>query len=86
MSGGKGLVHSGVRVKLAGGAHWDSLAKLSPEEVLTPRIRPQAARFRLDTLSLRGRFNQQIHGAALPARRPADDAPTRWSSSTWCCS
>src|SRR5262249_35080753 len=29
---------------------------------LTPDMRPQAARFRLDTVSLRGVFNQQIHG------------------------
>ena len=30
---------------------------------LTPDVRPQAARFRLDTVSLRGMFNQQIHGS-----------------------
>src|SRR5215217_7604370 len=30
---------------------------------LTPDVRPQAARFRLDTTSLRGMFNQQIHGS-----------------------
>ena len=30
---------------------------------LTPDVRPQAARFRLDTTSLRGMVNQQIHGS-----------------------
>jgi len=30
---------------------------------LTPEIRPQERRFRLDTTSLRGVFNQQIHGS-----------------------
>src|SRR3569833_662856 len=30
---------------------------------LTPDLRPQAARFRHDTVSLRGLFNQQIHGS-----------------------
>jgi cytochrome c peroxidase len=29
----------------------------------TPDVRPQAARFRLDTVSLRGMFNQRVHGS-----------------------
>jgi cytochrome c peroxidase len=35
----------------------------------TPDIRPQAARFRIDTVSLRGMFNQRIHGSkrSLPS-------------------
>src|SRR3954464_1596430 len=35
---------------------------------LTPDVRPQAARFRLDTTSLRGMFNQQIHGSKRSLR------------------
>ena len=30
---------------------------------LNPDTRPQAVRFRIDTVSLRGMFNQQIHGS-----------------------
>jgi cytochrome c peroxidase len=35
----------------------------------SPDIRPQAARFRIDTVSLRGMFNQRIHGSkrSLPS-------------------
>ena len=38
---------------------------------LSPDIRPQERRFRLDTTSLRGMFNQQIHGSkrSLRSRR-----------------
>lgn len=39
---------------------------------LTPDIRPQAARFRLDTTSLRGVFNQQIHGSKRSLRSVED--------------
>jgi len=39
---------------------------------LTPDIRPQAARFRLDTVSLRGMFNQQIHGSKRSLRSVED--------------
>jgi cytochrome c peroxidase len=39
---------------------------------LTPDIRPQAARFRLDTTSLRGMFNQQIHGSKRSLRSIED--------------
>jgi len=39
---------------------------------LTPDIRPQAARFRLDTISLRGLFNQQIHGSKRSLRSVED--------------
>jgi len=39
---------------------------------LTPDIRPQAARFRLDTTSLRGVFNQQIHGSKRSLRSIED--------------
>ena len=39
---------------------------------LTPDIRPQAARFRLDTVSLRGMFNQQIHGSKRSLRSIED--------------
>jgi cytochrome c peroxidase len=39
---------------------------------LTPDIRPQAARFRLDTTSLRGMFNQQIHGSKRSLRSVED--------------
>lgn len=39
---------------------------------LTPDIRPQAARFRLDTVSLRGLFNQQIHGSKRSLRSVED--------------
>jgi cytochrome c peroxidase len=35
---------------------------------LTPDVRPQAERFRLDTTSLRGLFNQQIHGSKRSLR------------------
>ncbi len=38
----------------------------------TPDIRPQAARFRLDTTSLRGIFNQQIHGSKRSLRSVED--------------
>ncbi|WP_411971091.1 cytochrome B6 [Mesorhizobium sp. BR1-1-6] len=38
----------------------------------TPDIRPQAARFRLDTTSLRGLFNQQIHGSKRSLRSVED--------------
>ena len=39
---------------------------------LTPDVRPQAARFRLDTVSLRGMFNQQIHGSKRSIRSVED--------------
>jgi cytochrome c peroxidase len=39
---------------------------------LTPDIRPQTARFRLDTTSLRGMFNQQIHGSKRSLRSIED--------------
>lgn len=39
---------------------------------LTPDLRPQAARFRLDTTSLRGLFNQQIHGSKRSLRSVED--------------
>ncbi len=39
---------------------------------LTPDIRPQAARFRLDSTSLRGIFNQQIHGSKRSLRSVED--------------
>ena len=38
----------------------------------TPDIRPQADRFRLDTTSLRGLFNQQIHGSKRSLRSVED--------------
>src|SRR3982750_3441829 len=38
----------------------------------TPDLRPQAARFRLDTVSLRGVFNQQIHGSKRSLRSVED--------------
>jgi cytochrome c peroxidase len=38
----------------------------------TPDLRPQAARFRLDTTSLRGVFNQQIHGSKRSLRSIED--------------
>ena len=38
----------------------------------TPDVRPQAARFRLDTVSLRGVFNQQIHGSKRSLRSVED--------------
>jgi cytochrome c peroxidase len=39
---------------------------------LTPDVRPQADRFRLDTTSLRGVFNQQIHGSKRSLRSIED--------------
>jgi cytochrome c peroxidase len=39
---------------------------------LTPDVRPQAARFRLDTVSLRGMFAQQIHGSKRSLRSVED--------------
>ncbi|MER8715537.1 cytochrome B6 [Mesorhizobium sp. M1295] len=39
---------------------------------LTPDVRPQAERFRLDTTSLRGLFNQQIHGSKRSLRSVED--------------
>jgi cytochrome c peroxidase len=39
---------------------------------LTPDVRPQAARFRLDSTSLRGVFNQQIHGSKRSLRSIED--------------
>src|SRR3569833_1036307 len=39
---------------------------------LTPDIRLQAARFRIDTVSLRGMFNQQIHGSKRSIRSVED--------------
>lgn len=39
---------------------------------LTPDIRPQAERFRLDTTSLRGMYNQQIHGSKRSLRSIED--------------
>lgn len=38
----------------------------------TPDVRPQAARFRLDTVSLRGLFNQQVHGSKRSLRSVED--------------
>src|SRR5467141_2195016 len=38
----------------------------------TPDIRPQAARFRIETVSLRGMFNQQIHGSKRSLRSVED--------------
>jgi cytochrome c peroxidase len=38
----------------------------------TPDLRPQAVRFRLDTTSLRGLFNQQIHGSKRSLRSVED--------------
>jgi cytochrome c peroxidase len=38
----------------------------------TPEVRPQADRFRLDTTSLRGLFNQQIHGSKRSLRSVED--------------
>jgi cytochrome c peroxidase len=35
-------------------------------------VRPQAERFRLDTTSLRGLFNQQIHGSKRSLRSVED--------------
>jgi cytochrome c peroxidase len=37
-----------------------------------PDTRPQAARFRIDTVSLRGMFNQQIHGSKRSLRSVED--------------
>lgn len=39
---------------------------------LSPDIRPQQRRFRLDTTSLRGMFNQQIHGSKRSLRSVED--------------
>lgn len=39
---------------------------------LTPDVRPQVARFRLDSTSLRGMFNQQIHGSKRSLRSVED--------------
>jgi cytochrome c peroxidase len=39
---------------------------------LMPDVRPQSARFRLDTTSLRGLFNQQIHGSKRSLRSVED--------------
>jgi cytochrome c peroxidase len=39
---------------------------------LNPDTRPQHARFRLDTVSLRGMFNQQIHGSKRSLRSVED--------------
>jgi cytochrome c peroxidase len=39
---------------------------------LTPDVRPQENRFRLDTTSLRGLFNQQIHGSKRSLRSVED--------------
>lgn len=39
---------------------------------LSPDIRPQKRRFRLDTTSLRGMFNQQIHGSKRSLRSVED--------------
>jgi cytochrome c peroxidase len=39
---------------------------------LTPDLRPQVSRFRLDTTSLRGLFNQQIHGSKRSLRSVED--------------
>jgi cytochrome c peroxidase len=39
---------------------------------LTPDLRPQERRFRLDTTSLRGVFNQQIHGSKRSLRSVED--------------
>jgi cytochrome c peroxidase len=39
---------------------------------LTPDIRPQPRRFRIDTVSLRGLFNQQIHGSKRSLRSVED--------------
>ncbi len=39
---------------------------------LNPDTRPQAKRFRLDTVSLRGMFNQQIHGSKRSLRSIED--------------
>src|SRR5207302_1631255 len=38
----------------------------------TPDIRPQAARFRIETVSLRGMFNQLIHGSKRSLRSVED--------------
>ncbi|MBN9560178.1 MAG: cytochrome B6 [Alphaproteobacteria bacterium] len=38
----------------------------------TPDVRPQAARFRIDTVSLRGLYNQQIHGSKRSLRSVED--------------
>src|SRR6266481_6405302 len=38
----------------------------------TPDIRPQAARFRIETTSLRGMFNQRIHGSKRSLRSVED--------------
>jgi cytochrome c peroxidase len=38
----------------------------------TPDVRPQSARFRLDTTSLRGLYNQQIHGSKRAVRSVED--------------
>jgi cytochrome c peroxidase len=38
----------------------------------TPDVRPQAARFRLDSTSLRGLFNQQVHGSKRSLRSVED--------------
>jgi cytochrome c peroxidase len=39
---------------------------------LNPDTRPQSARFRIDTVSLRGMFNQQIHGSKRSLRSIED--------------
>jgi cytochrome c peroxidase len=39
---------------------------------LTPDVRPQSDRFRLDTTSIRGLFNQQIHGSKRSLRSVED--------------
>jgi cytochrome c peroxidase len=39
---------------------------------LTPDVRPQMARFRIDTVSLRGVFDQQIHGSKRSLRSVED--------------
>jgi cytochrome c peroxidase len=39
---------------------------------LNPDTRPQSARFRLDTVSLRGMYNQQIHGSKRSLRSVED--------------
>jgi hypothetical protein len=46
---------------------------------LTPDVRPQQRRFRLDTSSLRGVFHQQIHGSKR-SLRSVEDLGTRGAS------
>src|SRR5215216_5537230 len=67
-----GMVFPDFEIKEIDDQEMRSLQRFDVAFHLNPDNRPQAARFRIDTVSLRGVFNQQIHGSKRSLRSVED--------------